>query len=122
MDSSYLKMSKTQKQLESTLKKSLNKSNIDLLRKSINNITKDSEEYTYNNFLDYYKDAFYHCYPLKYIDYNLYINITNEMIKNAISHDADQIKISNLNNIILNYSNELNKINKYYFEVVVKAN
>ena len=52
----------------------------------------------------------------------MYINITNEMIKNAISHDTDQIKILNLNNIILKYSDELNKINKHYFEVVVKAN
>lgn len=121
MNSSYLKMSKTQKQLESTLKKSLNRSNINPLRRSMNNI-KDSEEYEYDNFHDYYKDAFYHCYPLKYIDYDLYINITNEMIKNAISHDTDRIKISKLNNIILSYSDELNKINKHYFERAVKTN
>lgn len=112
-DPNDLRMSKTQKKLESNLKRTI--------RNSLNNNIEESKStYEYNNFYDFYKDAFYHCKPLKSIDYNLYMLITDEMIKNAISHDEDTIKIEKLKNIIEIYISELKNINDDYFTNVIK--
>lgn len=107
-----LRMSKTQKKLESNLKRTI--------RNSLDNTIQESQSiYKYNNFYDFYKDAFYHCKPLKNIDYNLYILITDEMIKNAISHNTDEIKNENLKDIIKTYMSELKNINNEYFMNVI---
>lgn len=108
-----LRMSKTQKKLESNLKRTI--------RNSLNNNLEESKPtYEYNNFHDFYKDAFYHCKPLKSIDYNLYMLITDEMIKNAISHDEDVIKTKKLKDIIKTYLSDLKNINDDYFTNVIK--
>lgn len=103
-----LKMSKTQKKLESELKQQSK-------RNSLNNIEEKHNVYVYNNFYDFYIDVYYHCRPLKNINIELYNLITDKLIKNAISHYDEEIKIQNLKNIINEHILDLKNINNNYF-------
>ena len=125
-----LKMSMSQRKLEATLSKSQQRT----LRKSTSHII-DSYKYgecqhgecqheltvNYKDFHSFYVDCYYHCFPLKTIDHSKYMLITNDMIRNAISHDDDHTKTSILLHIIEDHIEILKSVNESYFTTVLNT-
>lgn len=104
----FLKMSLAQRKLEMSFRQE--ELNIEPEKNKI-----QTPEFYFSDFLTFYKETFYHCQTLKKIDYDKYINITDQMIKNKISHNDENTKINTLKEIISNNIDILKQINKDYF-------
>lgn len=103
-----LKMSTAQKNIEKSLRESI-----------LNKKNEMKTEYIYPDYISFYKDAYFHCYPMKSVDFDRYILITDKMIKNNISHETDEIKTNILKSIIKEHLEELKEIDSVYFSYVI---
>lgn len=99
-----LRMSTTQKNIEKSLRQSI-----------LNKKEEMKTEHIYSDYISFYKDVYFHCYTMKSIDFDRYIFITDEMIKNNISHETDEIKTKILKSIIKEHLEELKKLDLIYF-------
>lgn len=99
-----LRMSVTQKNIEKSLRQSI-----------LNKKEEIETEHIYPDYISFYKDAYFHCRPMKSINFDHYILITDKMIKNHISHETDEIKMKILKSIIKEDLDELKKIDSTYF-------